>query len=76
MVTAYVQGREAENYKFTSALPVTILKLLAPAIMEHGNIKALPPAPVPAAAKKPANVKVRDISFRILPAPTAARPAY
>jgi membrane peptidoglycan carboxypeptidase len=35
VITAYVQGREAENYHFTSALPVTILKLLAPAIVAH-----------------------------------------
>ena len=33
VITAYVQGREAENYHFTSALPVTILRLLAPAII-------------------------------------------
>jgi membrane peptidoglycan carboxypeptidase len=33
VVTAYVQGREAEKYHFTSSLPVTILKLLAPAIL-------------------------------------------
>ncbi|HEY2929909.1 MAG TPA: glycosyl transferase family 51, partial [Albitalea sp.] len=29
-VTAYVPGAEAENYRFTSALPVQILKSLAP----------------------------------------------
>src|SRR6185436_19359583 len=28
VITAYVQGREAGNYHFTSGLPVTILKLL------------------------------------------------
>src|SRR5262245_12385861 len=33
VITAYVQGREAEHYHFTSALPVTILKLLAPTII-------------------------------------------
>jgi membrane peptidoglycan carboxypeptidase len=33
VVTAYVQGREAEKYHFTSSLPVTILKLLAPTIL-------------------------------------------
>jgi membrane peptidoglycan carboxypeptidase len=33
VVTAYVQGREAEKYRFTSSLPVTILKLLAPTIL-------------------------------------------
>ena len=26
VITAYVQGREAENYHFTSSLPVTLLK--------------------------------------------------
>jgi membrane peptidoglycan carboxypeptidase len=35
VITAYVQGREAEHYHFTSALPVTILKLLAPTIVTH-----------------------------------------
>jgi membrane peptidoglycan carboxypeptidase len=33
VITAYVHGREAESYRFTSALPVTILKLLAPTII-------------------------------------------
>ena len=33
VITAYVQGREAENYHFTSALPVTLLKLLAPTLL-------------------------------------------
>jgi membrane peptidoglycan carboxypeptidase len=33
VVTAFVQGREAENYHFTSALPVTVLKLLAPSLL-------------------------------------------
>jgi membrane peptidoglycan carboxypeptidase len=43
VVTAYVQGRDAENYKFTSALPVTVLKLLAPAIMQHSGLEAAAP---------------------------------
>jgi len=33
VITAYVQGREAENYHFTSALPVTLLRLLAPTLL-------------------------------------------
>jgi membrane peptidoglycan carboxypeptidase len=33
VVTAYVQGREAANYRFTSALPVTVLKFIAPTIV-------------------------------------------
>lgn len=37
VVTAYVQGREAGNYRFTSALPVTLLKILAPVIVANQN---------------------------------------
>jgi membrane peptidoglycan carboxypeptidase len=33
VVTAYVAGDQAANYVFTSALPVTALKLLAPSLM-------------------------------------------
>jgi membrane peptidoglycan carboxypeptidase len=50
VVTAFVQGREAENYHFTSALPVTVLKLLAPTIVAKLD-KSAPPAP-PAAPSK------------------------
>jgi cell division protein FtsI/penicillin-binding protein 2 len=32
VVTAFVEGRKAQQYRFTSALPVTIVKLLAPSI--------------------------------------------
>ncbi|MBI2357717.1 MAG: transglycosylase domain-containing protein [Deltaproteobacteria bacterium] len=32
VLTAYVPGREANGYQFTSVLPVTVLKVLAPAI--------------------------------------------
>jgi len=35
VITAFVQGREAGEYRFTSALPVTLLKILAPVIMER-----------------------------------------
>ena len=46
VITAYVQGREAENYQFTSALPVTLLKLLAPTILAKldKNVARQPPA--------------------------------
>jgi membrane peptidoglycan carboxypeptidase len=46
VVTAYVQGREAENYHFTSALPVTLMKLLAPTLLAKldKNFKEPPPA--------------------------------
>ncbi|MES2934415.1 MAG: transglycosylase domain-containing protein [Pseudomonadota bacterium] len=32
-ITAYVHGPQAENYSFTSALPVQLLKVLAPSLM-------------------------------------------
>lgn len=35
VVTAFVRGRKADEYRFTSALPQTVLKLLAPAINRH-----------------------------------------
>jgi len=46
VITAYVQGKEAANYHFTSALPVTIVKLLAPTLMgkaEKNQPETLPP---------------------------------
>lgn len=33
-ITAYVRGPQSENYDFTSALPVQLLKTLAPALMQ------------------------------------------
>jgi membrane peptidoglycan carboxypeptidase len=45
VVTAFVQGREAENYHFTSALPVTVLKLLAPTIIAKLDKSAAPASP-------------------------------
>jgi membrane peptidoglycan carboxypeptidase len=35
VLTAFVSGREAQNYEFTSALPVSVLRLLAPAINQR-----------------------------------------
>jgi membrane peptidoglycan carboxypeptidase len=35
VISASVLGKQAENYRFTSALPVAILKLLAPALSER-----------------------------------------
>jgi membrane peptidoglycan carboxypeptidase len=46
VITAYVQGREADNYHFTSSLPVTLLKLLAPTVLAKldKNFKETPMA--------------------------------
>jgi hypothetical protein len=43
VVTAYVQGREAENYHFTSSLPVTLLRLLAPTLIGKLEQNGTPP---------------------------------
>ena len=46
VITAYVEGREAGNYHFTSALPVTLLKILAPNLLTRlDNKKVDQPAP-------------------------------
>jgi len=48
VITAYVQGREAENYHFTSSLPVTLVKLLAPTLLAKldKNFKEAPIASI------------------------------
>ena len=39
VLTAFVSGREAQNYEFTSALPVAVLRLLSPAINQRMQSK-------------------------------------
>ncbi|HWP23538.1 MAG TPA: transglycosylase domain-containing protein [Candidatus Binatia bacterium] len=50
VVTAYVEGREAENYHFTSALPVTLMKLLAPTLLAKWDKHFKAPPAVPLAS--------------------------
>ncbi len=66
VITAYVQGREAGNYHFTSALPVTLLKLLAPSITAKFDNKKLDEVPPPV-GEPPADVTVQPAGA----APTA-----
>ncbi len=40
VITAFVNGSDAQEYSFTSALPVNILKLLAPAINAHIAVRS------------------------------------
>lgn len=40
VITAFVNGSDAREYSFTSALPVNILKLLAPAINAHIAVRS------------------------------------
>ena len=43
-VVAYVAGADAAKYKFTSALTVQVLKVLAPTLMNHLDLKDEAPA--------------------------------
>src|SRR5262249_9954625 len=47
VITAYVQGREAEHYHFPSAVPGALLKILAPTIIAklEKNVVQQPSAP-------------------------------
>jgi hypothetical protein len=53
-LTAFVPGRSAENFKFTSALPVQVLKGMAPILMPYlqpgSDSQCLPPANTAVAA--------------------------
>jgi membrane peptidoglycan carboxypeptidase len=60
VITAYVQGRDAENYHFTSALPVAVLKLLAPSLMSRGEKKGPESIPSEEIEQNPA---VHPINF-------------
>ncbi|GAA5174078.1 transglycosylase domain-containing protein [Niveibacterium umoris] len=62
-ITAYVKGPEAADYKFTSALPAQLLKVLAPSLIDEINRPAQdgmrcerPPELKPTPALKPAPV--------------------
>jgi membrane peptidoglycan carboxypeptidase len=63
VITAYVQGREAEHYHFTSSLPVTLLKLLAPTIIAKldKNMVQRPTAP---GETIPGEVDAQKIDFK------------
>jgi cell division protein FtsI/penicillin-binding protein 2 len=63
VITAYVQGREAGNYHFTSALPVTLLKQLAPTIMANFD-KAAQKQPRPVDIEPGESVPAHKIDFK------------
>jgi membrane peptidoglycan carboxypeptidase len=47
VITAYVQGREAEHYRFTSGLPVTLLKMMATTLLGKLDKNVTPTAAAP-----------------------------
>jgi membrane peptidoglycan carboxypeptidase len=73
VVTAYVTGPEAARYQFTSALPVQVLKGLAPTLtpyFEWGQGKDVRPRNVVERRKEPAPTLTRNTRE---PAPTLTR---
>lgn len=62
VITAFVQGQEAGNYHFTSSLPVTLLKLLAPSIIAKLDNKKLDEVPPPA-QQNPAEITSQTLSL-------------
>jgi hypothetical protein len=74
VVTAYVQGREAANYHFTSALPVTILKLLAPTLISKIENRLPPERPAGPREQIPEQIEAHKINAHLeLEPPTTAR---
>jgi membrane peptidoglycan carboxypeptidase len=73
VVTAYVQGREAENYSFTSSLPVTLMKILAPAIVARMENKTIEQPKSPAADVVQPEVRPQGTSQNISPPLSAQR---
>jgi hypothetical protein len=67
VVTAYVQGREAENYSFTSSLPVTLMKILAPAIVARMENKTIEQPKSPAVEETQPEIRPQGISQQISP---------
>ncbi|MGH7853854.1 MAG: transglycosylase domain-containing protein [Candidatus Binatia bacterium] len=62
VITAYVQGREADNYRFTSGLPVALLKLLAPTLLAKLDKNLQQPGATPAVeASVPAKPAAKSI---------------
>jgi len=76
VVTAYVEGREAGNYHFTSGLPVTVLKYLAPAIVARFENKPIETTATASGQTIPASVRAQAISSSLPngPAPKFAPP--
>jgi membrane peptidoglycan carboxypeptidase len=62
VITAYVQGRAADNYHFTSSLPVTLLKLLAPTLLAKLDKNFKEPPVIPPAPEVPAEHKAQPLS--------------
>jgi membrane peptidoglycan carboxypeptidase len=75
VITAFVEGREAGSYHFTSALPVTLLKLLAPNLVVKMDKNAPPDKPASPSNDGPSAVEAHKILFSRPRQPAAAATA-
>jgi len=74
VLTAYVPGEAADNYGFTSSLPVAILGMLEPELEElvlSPSPTAPVPVPVPAPADADSSVVVRETVPQLAPSELA-----
>lgn len=62
VITAYVQGKEAANYKFTSALPVAIMRVLAPTLMAQIDPRVTPTPLMPPAENLQGGERLQNIA--------------
>ena len=62
VITAYVQGKEAANYKFTSALPVAIMRVLAPTLMAQIDPRVTPTPLMPPAENLHGGERLQNIA--------------
>jgi membrane peptidoglycan carboxypeptidase len=76
VITAYVQGREADNYHFTSSLSVTLLKLLAPTLLAKLDKNFKEPPAISHAPEIPAEHKTQPLSSSPTQPPIAAGRAH
>ena len=73
VITASVWGKGSGRYKFTSSLPLAVLRLLAPTLSDHlGDVRVVPVAPG-MVAKPPAPPVVATRSAPGAPRPLLAR---
>jgi membrane peptidoglycan carboxypeptidase len=73
VITAYVQGREAGDYHFTSALPVTILRLLSPLLIAKmdNKLAAAPERPPARDEEMGQETEAQKIHFAVPGRPSA-----
>jgi membrane peptidoglycan carboxypeptidase len=72
VITAYVQGREAEHYRFTSGLPVTLLKIMAPTLLAKLDKNFQQPAAKPSVEETVPGIPAGDPVSSLNSRPTAA----